>query len=340
MLVNGDLLDEINESFSLNLTNPINATLSDAQGLGTITDDDPLPAVAIDDVTVTEQDTGTVTASFNVTLVPASGRTVSVQYATADGTATAPADYSATGGELIFAAGEATKQVTVLVHSDTVDEIDESFTVGLSNAADATIADGLGPGTITDDDPPSLSISDVTVTESRRQLGQRGFQRHAQLGQRAARQRRLRDSGRERDRRGRLHLGERHGQLPGRADDTDDHRPGDGRPARRGRRELHRHAHATRRMPRSPTASDLERSPTTTRCQRLRSTTSRSPKVTPARRLLSSPSPWEPRAAEPPRSTLRRRTARRPLRPTTRHERHPELCGRRDGEAGHGPRQR
>ena len=96
VLVNGDLLDEINESFFLNLTNPINATLSDAQGLGTITDDDPLPAVAIADVTVTEQDTGTVTASFNVTLVPASGRTVSVHYATADGTATAPADYSAT----------------------------------------------------------------------------------------------------------------------------------------------------------------------------------------------------------------------------------------------------
>ena len=166
VLVNGDLLDEIDETFSVNLTNPINATLSDAQGLGTITDDDPLPAVAIDDVTVTEQDTGTVTASFNVTLVPASGRMVSVHYATADGTATAPADYSATGGDLVFAAGEATKQVTVLVHSDTLDEIDESFTVGLSNAADATIADGLGSGTIgDDDDPPSLSIGDVTVTE-------------------------------------------------------------------------------------------------------------------------------------------------------------------------------
>ena len=90
--------------------------------------------MAIGDVTVTEGDTGTVTASFNVTLAPASGREVSVQYATADGTATAPADYSAAGGGLTFAAGETTKQVTVPVHSDTLDEIDEDFTVGLASA--------------------------------------------------------------------------------------------------------------------------------------------------------------------------------------------------------------
>ena len=102
--VNGDTLDEIDENFFLTLSNPSNATLLDFQGLGTITDDDPLPSVAIGDVTVTEGDTGTVTASFNVTLAPASGREVSVQYATADGTATAPADYSATSGGLTFAA--------------------------------------------------------------------------------------------------------------------------------------------------------------------------------------------------------------------------------------------
>ena len=134
MLVNGDALDENDENFFLNLSNALNASIVDAQGLGTIIDDDSLPSVAIGDVTVTEGDTGTVTASFNVTLAPASGRQVSVSYATADGTATAPADYSATSGGLTFAAGETTKQVTVPVHNDVLDEIDESFTVGLSSA--------------------------------------------------------------------------------------------------------------------------------------------------------------------------------------------------------------
>ena len=78
MLVNGDTLDENDENFFLNLSNASNASIVDAQGLGTITDDDSLPSVAIGDVTVTEGDTGTVTASFNVTLAPASGREVSV----------------------------------------------------------------------------------------------------------------------------------------------------------------------------------------------------------------------------------------------------------------------
>ena len=167
MLVDGDTLDENdNENFFLNLSNALNASIVDAEGLGTITDDDSLPSVAIGDVTVTEGDTGTVTASFNVTLAPASGREVSVQYATADGTATAPADYSAAGGGLTFAAGETTKQVTVPVHSDALDEIDEDFTVDLSSALNATIADAEGVGTITDDDPqPSLSVNDVTVNE-------------------------------------------------------------------------------------------------------------------------------------------------------------------------------
>jgi large repetitive protein len=162
----GDALHEDNESFSINLTNASGASLSDAQGLGTITDDDPLPSVAINDVTVTEGDTGTVTASFNVSLAPASGREVRVDFAAADGTATAPADYPAAGGELVFAAGETAKQVTVPVHGDLLDEIDESFTVQLFGEENAAISDGSGLGTILDNDlEPSISIGDATVTE-------------------------------------------------------------------------------------------------------------------------------------------------------------------------------
>ena len=93
--VKGDLLDEANETYFVNLTNPSNATISDAQGLGTITDDDPLPALSIDDVTVAEGNSGTVSATFTVTLAPRQRPPVTVDYATADGTAQAPGDYQA-----------------------------------------------------------------------------------------------------------------------------------------------------------------------------------------------------------------------------------------------------
>ena len=167
VLVNGDLLNEANETFFLNLTNAVNATIADSQGLGAITDDDGPPSLSVNDVTVTEGDSGTTSATFTVTLAPASGQNVSVDYSTADGTATAPADYAATSGTLTFAPGQTTRTVSVQVAGDTVDEINETFTVNLSNAVNAAIADGTGLGTILDDDSlPALSINDVTVTES------------------------------------------------------------------------------------------------------------------------------------------------------------------------------
>ena len=161
--VNGDVLDEANEGFLLNLTSPTNATLADDQAVGTITDDDPAPALSIDDVTQLES---APNATFTVSLSAASGQAVTVDYATVDGSAIAPGDYTATSGLLSFAPGEISKTVDVALIGDARDEIDESFTVGLSGASNATIADDLGFGTITDDDPePSLSVDDVTVTE-------------------------------------------------------------------------------------------------------------------------------------------------------------------------------
>ena len=162
----GDLLDEIDETFTLSLANPVNAAISDPLGLGTITDNDATPTLSVDDVTVTEGDAGTVNATFAVNLSAPSGRAVSVDFATANGSATAPADYVATSGTLDFAAGETAKTVTVVVNADVLDEINETFTTVLSNATNATIADGTGVGTITDDDPqPELAINDATVTE-------------------------------------------------------------------------------------------------------------------------------------------------------------------------------
>ena len=81
MDVNGDTLDEDNETFNVDLSNPPTRRSTTATGVGTITDDDPPPAVSIGDATVTEGNTGTVTATFTVTLDAPSGRTVTVDYA-------------------------------------------------------------------------------------------------------------------------------------------------------------------------------------------------------------------------------------------------------------------
>ncbi|GAB2503979.1 putative Ig domain-containing protein [Arenimonas alkanexedens] len=162
VLVNGDALNEPNESFFVNVTNVTGAVVTDGQGLGTITNDDALPSLAIDDVTVAEGNVGSTSAVFTVTLGAASGQTVSVNYATADGTATQPADYTSTSGTLTFTPGQTTRTVTVQVIGDTVPEANETYFVNLSGATNATIADNQGLGTITNDDVP-VTVTPATV---------------------------------------------------------------------------------------------------------------------------------------------------------------------------------
>ena len=165
VLVNGDTVDELNETFAVTLANPSNASPGAVRGTGTINDDDPLPVLNIGDVTVTEGDAGEATASFQVTK-GATAQQVTVNYATGDGSAAAGSDYDATSGTLTFAPAESSKTVDVPVNGDTTDEFDENFTVTLSAPTNATVGDGTGTGTITDDDPdPQLDIDDVTVTE-------------------------------------------------------------------------------------------------------------------------------------------------------------------------------
>ena len=96
-----DELGEDNETFTVNLSNESNAAISDPSGLGTITDDDAA-FLAVNDVTVTEADTNAV---FTVTLSIESALTVTVQYSTANGSATAGSDYLAQSGVLTFSPG-------------------------------------------------------------------------------------------------------------------------------------------------------------------------------------------------------------------------------------------
>jgi len=165
----GDTMDEPNETFFVNLSNATNALILDNQGQGTITDNDAAPTISINDVTIAEGNSGTTNATFNVTLSAASSFTVTVNYATADGTATAGSDYQSTSGTLTFTPGQTTQTILVPINGDTTFESNETFVVNLTAPTNATILDNQGQGTITNDDAapptPTISISDVTVTE-------------------------------------------------------------------------------------------------------------------------------------------------------------------------------
>lgn len=161
----GDLLDEADESFRVTLSAPSNASLAVSQALGTIVDDDPLPALSIGDAAVLEGDAGTRLATLSVTLSAPSGRAVSAPFATAPGTAGSPADFGAVSGALDFPAGTTTRSLSVPVFGDVLDETDETFAVNLGAPQNATLADGLATVTIQDDDAPGLAVEDVTVAE-------------------------------------------------------------------------------------------------------------------------------------------------------------------------------
>ena len=115
----------------------------------------PLPSLSINDVSLAEGNAGTTAFIFNVTLTPASASTVTVNYATINGTATAPSDYAATSGTLTFTPGQTTQTVTVQVNGDTTVEPDETFFVSLSIPVSAMIARAQGVGTILNDDSAS-----------------------------------------------------------------------------------------------------------------------------------------------------------------------------------------
>ena len=112
-------------------------------------------------MTVTEGNTGTVNATFTVSLDAASGQTVTVDSATADGTARRPATTTARTGTLTFTPGQTTQTVTVLVKGDCSTRPTRPSSSTSRAPTNATIADGQGVGTITDDDArrPSRSTT-------------------------------------------------------------------------------------------------------------------------------------------------------------------------------------
>src|SRR6185436_14290897 len=132
----------------------------------TIADNDAKPSLSISDVSQVEGNSGPGNFDFKVDLSAPSGQTVTVNFTTTDITATS-GDYQLNLGTLTFSPGEASKIVSVVVNGDGANEPDETFSVNLSNPANATIARAQGTGTIVNDDSvaiPTLQFSQATYS--------------------------------------------------------------------------------------------------------------------------------------------------------------------------------
>lgn len=156
--VKGDTIAEPDETMTLHLSSPIGAPLADADGVGTIVNDDVppiVPGVSVDDVSVVEGNSGTLTKTvkFTVTLSAPAPGTITVQYRTANGSAVAPGDYTAKPlTTLSFSKGQISKTVSVTVKGDTLHEGDEVFFLLLTSPQGMTLADGTGIATIVDNE--------------------------------------------------------------------------------------------------------------------------------------------------------------------------------------------
>ncbi len=165
ILTTDDSTNENVESFFINLTSPTNgAVIGDAQGVGTLNDNDPGPSFSVNNVTVTEG--GTVT--FTVTKAGSTALPHNVSYATANNSALSGSDYTAKSGLLSFNSSQTSKTVSVLTTNDSTDEYNQTFFINLTTPTNgAIISDSQGIGTINDNDPgPSFSVNNVTKLES------------------------------------------------------------------------------------------------------------------------------------------------------------------------------
>src|SRR2546426_318453 len=167
VLVNGDTKFEPTESFFVNLDTPVNATIADSQGVGTIVNDDTQPTIAINDVSHNEGNSGTTSYDFTVSLSNPSSATITVHYATADNTATvADADYVPASGTVTFAPGTTSQTVTVLVNGDNKSEPDDIFffnDTATTKISTLSLHDALP--IFNDDTQPTITINDVSHNE-------------------------------------------------------------------------------------------------------------------------------------------------------------------------------
>jgi len=168
-----DTTDENNETITLTLSNAVRATIEDSSSTITITDDDSAPSLSVNDISADEDASS---GTFTVSLSAASGKDITVDYTTSDGTATAGSDYTATSGTLTISAGDSSGTVPVTITDESIYEGNETVTLTLSSASNASISDSTGTLTITEDESaPVITIvstassvydngSDLTLT--------------------------------------------------------------------------------------------------------------------------------------------------------------------------------
>jgi hypothetical protein len=161
--INGDTTPELDETFEVNLSNPVGKTITDGQGIGTITNDDQ-PHATIDDPSVTE---GAGTMTFTVTLDQASPTDAVMTYSTAAGTATDGSDFTGVSGTLTIVAGQTQGTIDVPVLDDSLYEGNEDLTMNLVAVSGVVVDDAQGDGTITDNDAqPNITVDDPSAPEN------------------------------------------------------------------------------------------------------------------------------------------------------------------------------
>jgi serralysin len=156
-IINNTIINTTAPNFFVNLTNPQNATINDGQAIGTIIDNDQVPTLSIANVSFGEGTSKRANSTRNfavtVNLLNGGNQTVSVNYVTANGTASAGSDYVAiNNATLSFAPGETSKTFNIAVFTDAIGELNETVLVNFSNSVGANISNSQASVTILNDD--------------------------------------------------------------------------------------------------------------------------------------------------------------------------------------------
>ena len=154
-----DTVDDDGETFTVTLSDPRGVTIGRGVATGTIRNSEEPVEVSVADAEATEGEDRLMRFRLSLNRI---AKDVTVHYATADGTATAGVDYVATSGSMVIRKGTINTEITVPILSDSVEDDGENFTLTLSNASGAEIADGEAVGTIRDGD----SVSTIQDGES------------------------------------------------------------------------------------------------------------------------------------------------------------------------------
>lgn len=164
--VTDDSLDEDSEQVPLQVLSVSHGVqVKGGAAVVTVLDDDAASTVSVEGVTVEEELTSLTDVELTVSLSTPSAKDVEVLWATADGSATAPADYTAAEGHVLIPAGSTSATVNVAVNGDDLPEAEEDLTVSLSDPVNATLAGGSATVVVQDSDPISVAVESPTVTE-------------------------------------------------------------------------------------------------------------------------------------------------------------------------------